>query len=62
MAATWGGAPSIRGPTDSVRMILLTIWLVAPPADISLDHQMEAILIFQSLTGVQLVWSVEMSC
>lgn len=39
MAATWGGAPSIKGPTDSVRMILLTI----------------------CLTGVQLVWSVEMS-
>ncbi|KAH0608976.1 uncharacterized protein H6S33_001204 [Morchella sextelata] len=39
MAATWDGAPSIKGPTDSVRMILLTI----------------------CLTGVQLVWSVEMS-
>jgi hypothetical protein len=40
MAATWGGAPSIKGPTDSVRMILLTIWLVVALANTSLD-QME---------------------
>jgi len=39
MSSTWVGAPSIKGPTESVRMILLTI----------------------SLTGVQLVWGIEMA-
>ncbi|KAG0125170.1 major facilitator superfamily domain-containing protein [Tuber indicum] len=39
MAATWAGAPKIRGPSDPVRMVLLTV----------------------CLSGVQLVWGIEMA-
>ncbi|PUU82501.1 major facilitator superfamily domain-containing protein [Tuber borchii] len=39
MAATWAGTPKIRGPSDPVRMVLLTV----------------------CLSGVQLVWGIEMA-
>ncbi|RPA96154.1 MFS general substrate transporter [Choiromyces venosus 120613-1] len=39
MAATWTGTPKIRGPSDPVRMVLLTV----------------------CLSGVQLVWGIEMA-
>lgn len=28
MAAAWAGTPKIRGPSDPVRMALLTVWFV----------------------------------